>query len=290
MRLVVENAKKHLGDTMALDGTSLSVGDGILGILGRNGAGKSTLLRALSGVYGLDEGTIALDGERIYLQHPAQGAYFLPDDPYYPSGVDLRGLGEFLSCFHDFDKEAFAHYVSLLELPNKKLKDYSKGMRRQAFLAAALSVRSRFLLLDEAFDGLDPLTLRLIGQELSARFNEGQPGILVVSSHNVHALFKIADTILLMDKGRTRKLKNVDALLTGLRQVDLLFPRTIQKEDIERLGIQPLSFRLAGRRVTFLTRDISSIEKIEKVLHPLSLSIQSPDPEELLGLLAEEER
>lgn len=290
MRLVVENAKKRLGDTMALDGTSLSIGDGILGILGRNGAGKSTLLRALSGVYGLDEGTIALDGERIYLQQPAQGAYFLPDDPYYPSGVDLRGLGEFLSCFHDFDKEAFAHYVSLLELPNKKLKDYSKGMRRQAFLAAALSVRSRFLLLDEAFDGLDPLTLRLIGQELSARFNEKQPGILVISSHNVHALFKIADTILLMEKGRTRKLRNVDALLTGLRQVDLLFQGTIRREDIERLGVQPLSFRSSGRRVTFLTRDISSIERIEKVLHPLSLSIQSPDPEELLGLLAEDER
>lgn len=236
MRLVVENAKKRLGDTMALDGTSLSVGDGILGILGRNGAGKSTLLRALSGVYGLDEGTIALDGEKIYLQHPAQGAYFLPDDPYYPSGVDLRGLGGFLSCFHDFDKEAFAHYVSLLELPNKKLKDYSKGMRRQAFLAAALSVRSRFLLLDEAFDGLDPLTLRLIGQELSARFNENQPGILVVSSHNLHALFKIADNILLMEKGRTRKVRDVNALLTGLRQVDLLFQGTIGREDIERPG------------------------------------------------------
>lgn len=290
MRLIVENARKRLGDTMALDGASLSVGDGILGILGRNGAGKSTLLRALSGVYGLDEGTITLDGEAIYLQHPAAGAYFLPDDPYYPSGVDLRGLGEFLSCFHDFDRESFGRYASLLGLPNKKVKDYSKGMRRQAFLAAALSVRSRFLLLDEAFDGLDPLTLRLIGQELSSRFNETKPGILVISSHNVHALFKIANTILLMDKGRTRKLSDVGTLLAGVRQVDLLLQGSVRKEDIERLGAKPLSFRSAGNRVTFLTREISSLERIERALHPLSFSVQTPDAEELLGLLAEEGR
>ena len=290
MRLSVENASKRLGDTMALDGVSFSVGDGILGILGRNGAGKSTLLRALSGVYGLDTGAMALDGEKISLQHPAEGSYFLPDDPYYPSGLDLRGLGEFLSCFHGFDREAFAHYVSLLDLPNKKLKDFSKGMRRQAFLASALSVRARFLLLDEAFDGLDPLTLRLIGDELSARFNGTKPGIVVISSHNVHALFKIASTILLMEKGKVRQIRYVDSLLSGLRQVELIFPRNVGKEEIESLGIHPLSYRSTGKRVSFLTRGSIPMERMEKVLQPLSFSVQAPDPEELLGLLSEEGR
>ena len=64
----------------------------------------------------------------------------------------------YLTFYPQFNLETYQHYVDLFRLPqNKPLKDYSKGMKRQAMFALALAIAPKYLLLDEAFDGLDPV-------------------------------------------------------------------------------------------------------------------------------------
>ena len=92
----IKNLYKSYGQKSVLQGLHLTIESGsVFGLVGINGAGKSTLLRVLAGVLKADGGEALIDGQPVYENvQVKKGLFFLPDDPYYDSGVTAEGLAE----------------------------------------------------------------------------------------------------------------------------------------------------------------------------------------------------
>ena len=148
------------GTNKVLENVDLVVKDStVLGLVGINGAGKSTLLRLISGVYRPQSGRIEYDGKDPIKGVTRQDIFLLPDDPYYSGQTSCKSLFKMYKVFYpNIDENVYKEIIKDFNLNEKKpLRTFSKGMRRQAFVALAFAVAPKYLLLDEAFDGLDPL-------------------------------------------------------------------------------------------------------------------------------------
>ena len=156
----IKHLSKSFGDKKVLEDLDLVIENGkVFGLVGINGAGKSTLLRLLSGIYKADSGNIYIDGEDVYENEKVKkNIFFLPDEPYYAANTTPLSLISLYETFYELDKEVYLNYLNGFALPLKKsMHNFSKGMKRQVFIALALAIKPKYLLLDEAFDGLDPL-------------------------------------------------------------------------------------------------------------------------------------
>ena len=197
----VKNLTHSLGDKKVLDNVSLTLREGsIMGLVGINGAGKTTLLRLISGVYTPDGGEILCDGERLIEESAREKLFFLPDDPYYTVYTSGKTLFELYRVFYPkMDKEVFLKYMNEFGLDERKpIRNFSKGMRRQLYIALALSVKPKYLLLDEAFDGLDPLARLAFKKAINTAAEECGTSVLI-SSHSLRELEDFCDSYALID-------------------------------------------------------------------------------------------
>ena len=186
----VKGLKKGYDKKAVLVDMNLRVQSGaVFGLVGINGAGKSTLLRTLAGVLKADAGEVLFDGEKVYENVAVKREiFFLPDDPYYDTNVTAEGLADLYRAFYEFDEAVFDGFVTEFSLEkNKPIRNFSKGMKRQVFVALALACRPKYLLLDEAFDGLDPLA-RLIFKRGLIELVEEKGSTVVISSHSLREL------------------------------------------------------------------------------------------------------
>ena len=183
-----------------LDDVNLTVPDGtIMGLVGINGAGKSTLLRLLSGVYLPDEGYIDYDGAYPSNEETRRDIFFLPDDPYFTHQTTIKSMLALYKAMYSVDEERYKRLISLFDLDEKKpLRNFSKGMRRQAYIAIALAIRPKYLFLDEAFDGLDPLARQKVKEELAAMVDDGNATV-IISSHSLRELEDFCDKYAVID-------------------------------------------------------------------------------------------
>jgi ABC-2 type transport system ATP-binding protein len=184
-----------------LDNVNLTVPDGtIMGLVGINGAGKSTLLRLLSGVYLPDEGSIDFDGASPSSEETRRDIFFLPDDPYFTHQTTIKSMLALYRAMYSVDEERYKRLISLFGLDEKKpLRNFSKGMRRQAYIAIALAIRPKYLFLDEAFDGLDPLARQKVKEELAAMADEDNATV-IISSHSLRELEDFCDKYTVIDR------------------------------------------------------------------------------------------
>lgn len=200
----VKNLKKCFENVTALEQVNLTVESGrILGVVGSNGAGKSTLLRVLSGIYRPDGGEALIDGEAVF-ENPAakRRLYFVPDNPYFEPGATLLSTARRSAAFYPgFSAERFERLRGVFQLdPKKKIAAMSKGMQRQAALITALSTAPDYLLLDEVFDGLDPVMRRLLKRVIAGEVADRQMTVLI-ASHNLRELEDFCDTVGLLHRG-----------------------------------------------------------------------------------------
>lgn len=214
----LSHVSKSFDTKKVLDDVNWEVPQGsIFGLVGPNGAGKSTILRLISGVLLPDQGEITIAGQNVY-NNPSvkKKILFVPDDPYFLPQTTLAEMKKFYEIFYPSFKESM--YRKLLNnFPineHAKINTFSKGMKRQANVILALSILPEVLLLDEAFDGLDPvmrLTLKriLTDQLLERKFT------VVISSHNLRELEDICDRIALISDGKVGlndEIENIRAL------------------------------------------------------------------------------
>lgn len=187
------NVTKRFGDFVCLDQVSLEVPDGIVyGLVGENGAGKSTLLSLIAGVYRADAGEIRIDGKKTSSVSAKQKIFYMPDRQYYDRNATPLTIGNFYRNFYvDFSMEDYRGLLEMFELEENALLDsFSKGMRKQVFIAAAICTNTKYLLCDEVFDGLDPQIRKVVnGLLLSAV--EGRKLTLLIVSHYLEELNKI---------------------------------------------------------------------------------------------------
>lgn len=282
LSLTFKNADE---DHEALKAVTLDIPEGcIYGFVGSNGAGKSTLLRVISGIYRPDSGSVTIDGKAVYDQPQAkENIFFVSDETVQFSRLSVNDLkGFFKLTYPRFDEEVFDELVTKLDLPRKKpLSQFSKGMKRQAIVAAALACRTKYILLDEAFDGLDPAMRKLIRTMIvDDIFDRG--ATLIVSSHNVTEIGELCDKAMLLHKGEVIFAKDIDDVREGFEKVQIALPEgELDRSAIENAGVEVLSFRNLGRVSTV-------VAKGEKADITAKLSAISPAVLELVPLTLEE--
>lgn len=206
MELVIDRVSKQYQNKIAVDRISLTLHKGIYGLLGANGAGKTTLMRILCGILTPTGGTVSFDGMDVTTEEYRAVLGYLPQDfGYYPdfTGKDfllymaaLKGIGK-----RSAEKKVaeLLELVALSEVAKKKIKTYSGGMKQRLGIAQALLNEPQILILDEPTAGLDPKE-RVRFRNLIAEL--GEECIVILSTHIVSDVDRIADRILMMDKGQ----------------------------------------------------------------------------------------
>lgn len=206
MELIIDRVSKQYKNKIAVDRISLTLGKGIYGLLGANGAGKTTLMRMLCGILTPTSGTITYNGRDVSEEEYRAVLGYLPQDfGYYPdfNGKDfllymaaLKGLSK-----KSAEKKAkeLLKLVSLEDVAKKKIKTYSGGMKQRLGIAQALLNEPEILILDEPTAGLDPKE-RVRFRNLIAEL--GKENIVILSTHIVSDIDRIADRILMMNNGR----------------------------------------------------------------------------------------
>ncbi len=246
------NLSKSFGSKTVFNNTDITVEKGsICGLVGINGAGKSTLLRILSGVMRQDGGEVKINGESVYENERVKSKiFFLPDDPYYDTGVTGEKLKKMYSVFYDFDGEIFEYYTSKFSLDLKRpIRNFSKGMKRQLFISVALACRPEYLFLDEAFDGLDPLARLEFKRGLIKMPENGCT--VIIASHSLRELEDICDSFILIDETNVRVSGNIEKALSNIFKLQLAFRENIQPEN---LPFEYIRAEVSGRVITVVAR------------------------------------
>lgn len=241
----IRNLSHALGNKTVLNKINLDIPDNtVLGIVGINGAGKSTLLRLLSGVYIPDDGIILYDGRSPAVPETRKDLFFLPDDPYYTAVMTPVSLFEYYKAFHPMaDRGAFDSLLSAYKINLKgKMRNFSKGMRRQVFIALALAIKPKYLLLDEAFDGLDPLSRKIFKDAIISLVEEGNTTVLI-ASHSLRELEDFCDRFILIDDNRIKTQGDIAEHVGGMCKFELAFTSPVSEEIFSSLPIVSLTVK-----------------------------------------------
>ena len=291
----VDSVSKWFGSVVAVNDVSLQVRPGITGLLGPNGAGKTTLLRMISGLAKPSEGSISILGQQVRSDPEVyrRVGVMTEQEAVYDSftGREFVALSAKL---YDLDPlepavNAAIERAGLMEVSDRPLGTYSRGMRQRMRLAAALVHEPELLLLDEPLNGTDPRQ-RLEFQQLMRRLAEEGRTILI-SSHILEEVESVAENILLMVSGKLAAAGDFRAIRAKLDErpyrvrVDTSDPRSMASALIGSEAVESVTVADEGtlivlsRNVTALQRSIPRIAKERAIrllrVEPLDESLES---------------
>lgn len=225
------NVTKKFDEKIALEEINITINDGeIIGVVGANGAGKSTFMRILSGVLLPSSGSVLIDGENIDESiSTKQGLFFFPDEQYFYTGATIKEVASFYSIFYDnFDYSVFIRLCDSFEFDiNTKISKLSKGMKKQVMVIIGISIRPKYMLLDEVFDGVDSITKQTLKSALTRLAIEYKTTI-ITTSHNIREIEDICEKILLIYKSKLILFTDINELKS--RNTDLSLEDILVKE------------------------------------------------------------
>ena len=244
----LKNVTKAFNAHKALDNVDMTINKGsVYGLLGSNGAGKSTILRLLSGIYRQEGGEVLIEGKPVYDNvELKQRIFFINDETVQFTSYTLNDLKDlYKSYYPNFSEEIFEKLKTKINLPtNRKISTFSKGMKRQAIFIIALACNTDYLLLDEAFDGLDP-TMRIIVRQMLVDAMIERNLTVVISSHNLKEMNDLCDTVGLLHNGKIIFSSELDNLKGDIHKLQLAFSdntQEITREQLEETGLEILHF------------------------------------------------
>lgn len=249
-----------VGRDKALDGVSLIIPDGcIYGFLGSNGAGKSTLMRMMCGVYKTESGSIKIDGQEVYNNSQAkEKIFFVNDETIEYVKFTLNSLAYYYKCYYSdtFNNDVFLRLATVLNLPlDIPMSTFSKGMKRQAVVIIGLACCTKYLMLDEAFDGLDPAMRNMVKNIILGEIRK-RNATLIVSSHNIAEIGELCDRVMLIHNGRVVFADELDKIKGRFAKYQLMsLDRVITQEEIAALGVNIRQYKATGSMVHIITDD-----------------------------------
>lgn len=277
----IKNLCKSFNDKEVLKDLNLQIDDGkVFGLVGINGAGKSTLLRLISGIYQADSGSILVDGEKVFENEKVKkDFFFLPDEPFYEVNTTPTSLIGIYKAFYDLDEKKYFEYLDFFKLPlKKKMNNFSKGMKRQVFISLALAIKPKYLLLDEAFDGLDPLA-RLTCKRAIVELVEEQETTVIISSHSLRELEDICDSYGLIDNKSIASSGEIVDAIESIHKYQVAFEVV---PNVEELGLELKSYSVDGRIVKVVVKeDYEAFSNAISKFNPLLIDEIAIDFEEL---------
>jgi ABC-2 type transport system ATP-binding protein len=223
--LTVEHISKNFGALQAVDNVSFEINQGdIVGFLGKNGAGKTTLMRMITAFLAPSSGRIFIDGDDI-TKHSLtirQKIGYLPENPplytnmtvlqYVKFAADIKGVAA---------KKQAVQLAKVLEdcqleqVKHKTISTLSKGYKQRVGIAQAIIHEPKLLILDEPTSGLDPMQVQ---QVLALINNQKEQRTVLLSTHTLPEIEKIAQRILMIKSGQLIIDQSLKTLLKGTNQ------------------------------------------------------------------------
>ncbi len=213
--LKADNLKKKFGERLVVNGVSIKAKTGeITGLFGPNGAGKSTTFYMIAGLLVADEGKIFLDDYDltdfpVYMR-ARKGIGYLPQEPSVFRGLTAEENIKSVLQFRDLtEKEVEEKTKTLLEefglthIADTKGGFLSGGERRRVEIARALASDPLFILLDEPFAGIDPITIIEL-QDIIVKLKNRGIGI-ILTDHNIKDSLQITDKAFILSNGSILK-------------------------------------------------------------------------------------
>ena len=278
----IKNLSKSFTDKEVLKNINLTIKDGsIVGLVGINGSGKSTLMRVISGIYKADDGQVLIDNQVAYENEEVKkDCFFLPDEPYYGINTTPLSIIDLYQTFYNFDKEVYLSYLNTFKLPLKKsLHNFSKGMKRQVFISLALAIKPKYLLLDEAFDGLDPIA-RLTFKRALIELVDQYKSTVIISSHSLRELEDICDSFCLLDNKDILSSGQITEEIEKYHKYQVAFKEEVTKEDFKDIDF--IRYEQDGRIIkVVINEDLDSFKEKIKKYKPLIIDEVTIDFEEL---------
>lgn len=233
-RLIAKEIVKRYRKRVVVDAASLEVASGeVVGLLGPNGAGKTTSFYMMVGLIHCDEGYVLLD-ERDLTRLPMHararlGVGYLPQEPsIFRKLTVLENVLAILEVRGELDRAArraaaedLLHELHVGHLRDNVALSLSGGERRRVEIARALAAQPAFILLDEPFAGVDPLSVIDI-QRIIKHLSDRNIGVLI-TDHNVRETLGICDRAYILNEGRVIAEGNAASILANqqVRQVYL---------------------------------------------------------------------
>ncbi|WP_027725660.1 ABC transporter ATP-binding protein [Tuberibacillus calidus] len=221
-----KNLWKRFDEGDVLKDVSFTVKKGsIYGLLGTNGAGKTTLLKTIAGVYQPERGQVTISSQPVFENPAIQERFvFMPDALYFFSQYTIQQMAQFYKqIYPTWSDERFhaLHEVFRLD-PRKKIHKLSKGTKRQVAFWLLLSTMADVFILDEPFDGLDPVMRKKIKSLLLHDVAEREVTILI-SSHNLREIEDFCDHIGMLHAGQLVLDRELDDVKSEIHKVQAAF-------------------------------------------------------------------
>jgi ABC-2 type transport system ATP-binding protein len=224
------------------------------------------------GIFKKDSGEIRIDDKEIEENEDMmQKLCFIPDDLFFFSNYTLKDTIEFYEkIYNNFEKERAIKFAEELNLPlDKKINNFSKGMKRQSILICAICTNADYLFFDETFDGLDPVVRNYLKKIIAGQMAKKETTI-IMTSHNLRELEDICDNIGLLYKGGILFESEIDSLKTNMVKIQISLDREFSEKEFENYNV--LSFKKNGSVATMILKgDRNKYEKELQELNPVIL-------------------
>ncbi|KIV70502.1 ABC transporter, ATP-binding protein [Bacillus mycoides] len=278
--LKVTNLKKTIDNQTILDDVSFTLQKGsIVGLLGRNGAGKTTLLRTMAGILDPDEGTVTYDDVNVH-KHPEikQKVAYVPDSTNILSGYTVKEIAKFYKAVYtNFNEEYFYQLLERFNLPEKRIRSYSRGMKALLAIILAFCTGVEYIILDEPTNGLDPIVKRQILQFLIEKVSEREITILI-STHHLDEVEKIADTVIILKDHTIASITALEDTKSRYAKIQVAYERSLPQklENLKHVKI----LNQTGKVYTILIEGnvAATLEKFHKeqplLIEELTMSLE----------------
>lgn len=249
LALEINHLTKKYQDFSIKD-VSLQIPKGtIMGLIGENGAGKSTIINTILNITKKDAGEIKIFGKDVYVYESMikEDIAVIFDECHYNPNFKVTTIGKIMAkIYKNWDQSVYLEYLEKFNLPkNKKIKDFSKGMKMKLSFAVAFSHHPKLLILDEATSGLDPVVRDEVLDILKDYIMHDENAVLI-SSHITSDLDKIADYISFIHDGEllfTKTYEDIQDNYGILRCGKKLF-ETLNPEDIIAYKKETFEYRV----------------------------------------------
>ncbi len=206
MVILVEDLVKHYDDVVAVDQLSFEVEQGeLFGLLGPNGAGKTTTIRIMMDILQPDAGRVSILGQRPAEAKERVG--YLPEERGLYRDIKVLDTLVYLAELKGMSRtdarargEGLLERVRLEDWADRKVKDLSRGMQQRLQFIASLVHDPDLLILDEPFQGLDPVNTERLKEFTDDMRGAGKT--IVLSTHQMNLVEALCDRILLINRGR----------------------------------------------------------------------------------------
>ena len=258
------------GEVVGLGDLTVSIEPGITGLVGPNGAGKSTFMKVMVGELRPHRGTIRVLGHKPFGSRALYKRLgFCPQqDALYEHQTarafvrDLLRLGGWSRSEADAKSVRALERVGLADAMERKVADYSKGMRQRTRLAQSIAHEPDLVIADEPLTGLDPIARRQVMELFRELSQEGKSVIL--SSHVLHEVEHLTETMVLVHRGRllaqgsVREVRRLISKHPSRVHVEARDPRRLASALLDEPHVRALSLHPNGRTLSVETDDVAA--------------------------------